>query len=197
MPDRVGAVLLAAGGGSRFVGPVPKLTADVGDGSTLAASAARVAVDAAIGPVLVVVGPVAAERLGLPDGVQVSTNERWAEGQATSLGVAIGWAGDAGLDAVVVALADQPGLSAGAWRAVAGTRSTPIAVATYDGRRAHPVRLAAEVWASLPTSGDEGARRLLRDRPDLVTEVPCPGDPVDIDTAADLAAWRARIVPDP
>jgi CTP:molybdopterin cytidylyltransferase MocA len=75
-----------------------------------------------------------------------------------------------------------------AWRAVAGG-DAPIVTAEFDGARRPPVRLAREVCPLLPTDGDEGARVLLQGRPDLVSAVPCAGDPRDVDTEGDLEQW--------
>ncbi|MBW3536861.1 MAG: NTP transferase domain-containing protein, partial [Actinobacteria bacterium] len=95
-------------------------------------------------------------------------------------------------DAVVVALGDQPRISPYAWRAVAAATATPIATATYAGRRAHPVRLHADIWGDLPVSGEDGARTLMREQPDLVTEVPCnAGTATDIDTTEELDRFNS------
>ncbi len=185
------AVVLAAGGGRRFAasgGVGPKLLAPV-DGQALVGRAVRTALDAGIGPVLVVQGAVDLRAL-LPDGVVVVDNAGWAEGIATSLQVAVAEARAAGHDVIVVGLADQPGVGPDAWRAVAAAADEPpIAVATYRGRRGNPVRLAAAVWDALPTAGDEGARALMRGNPGLVREVPCSGMPDDVDTVEDLERW--------
>ena len=79
-------------------------------------------------------------------------------------------------------------VSSDAWRAVAAV-DAPVATAEYDGAWRPPVRLAREVWPLLPTDGDEGARVLLRERPELVTAVRCAGDPRDVDTEGDLEQW--------
>lgn len=175
------AVLLAAGGGTRFWGERHKLLVPF-RGRPLVAWAVEAA--SVLDELIVVTGAV---ELDLPAGVHEVRNERWAEGQATSL--AAGLAAAAGHDAVVVGLGDQPLIPAEAWRLVGAATSTPIAVATYGGVRRNPVRLAAEVWPLVPGEGDEGARSLLRRRTDLVTEVACPGDPADMDTQEDLETW--------
>ena len=155
------------------------------------AAAVGQAVASAIGPVVVVAGALGADELValLGDTVTVVPNPAWRSGQASSLRAGVDWARASGATAVVVGLGDQPGLDAVAWRAVAAARDTPVARATYGGHPGHPVRLDAAIWDLLPTSGDRGAGQLLRERPDLVTDVPCPGVPGDIDTNADLSAW--------
>ena len=174
--------MLAAGGGSRFEGDAHKLLTPF-RGKPLWRWAVEAAQAAGLDDVFVVTGAVAL------DGANVR-NDRWREGMATSLQAGIAAADAAGHDAVVVGLADQPLVPASAWRAVAAV-DAPIAVATYDGQRRNPVRLSRGVWPLLPTSGDEGARALVRERPDLVVEVACEGEPVDVDTLEDLQATES------
>ena len=181
----VAAVLLAAGGGSRFAGGTHKLLADL-RGRPVLAHALEAAVASGL-DVHVVAGAVDVSDL-VTDGVTVVDNPHWRDGQAVSVRAGIESARAAGHDAVVVGLGDQPFVTAAAWRAVAASPS-PVAVATYDGRRGHPVRLAAEVWPLLPAAGDEVGRAVMRGRPELVVEIPCGGTATDIDTLEDLRRW--------
>lgn len=183
-------VLLAAGGGTRFAGPTHKLLHVLADGRSVAEHAIAHAVDADVGPLVVVTGAVT---VAVPDGVVTLHNPRWHEGQATSLAVAIDHATSLGVDHVLLALADQPGIVPEAWRRVAGAgREHRLVVASYDGRRGpHPVRLHRSSWPLLPRTGDDGARSLIRDQAHLVREVACPGSAADIDTLEDVTRWKS------
>ena len=188
----VAAVVLAAGAGTRFEGTRHKLLTEV-RGRPLVHWAVRHAVDAGIGPVATVTGSLGrAEVAPALDGldVEILENTAWAKGMATSLQTAIAWARGLDVAALVVGLGDQPSIEPQAWRAVAGANpAADVVVATYDGQRLHPVRLARAVWDRLPATGDAGARSLLRDPGAMVVEVPCGGSPADIDTLEDLQQW--------
>jgi len=182
-------VVLAAGRGSRFGGDTHKLLAPL-RGRTVLDHALDAAREARLDEVILVLGALGPEQLDLPDDVTVVVNEAWEEGQAGSLRVGVAVARAHGHDAVVVGLGDQPFVGAEAWRRVAAARSHPIVVADYGGgRRQPPVRLDASVWDLLPAGGDEGARALMRVRPELVAAVACPGEPADVDTPEDLRPW--------
>jgi CTP:molybdopterin cytidylyltransferase MocA len=177
-------VVLAAGGGTRFLAETHKLLADL-NGRPVVSWAIAHAVEAELDEVVVVMGAVAVPP---QSGVTLLHNADWEQGQATSLQVAVGHAETRGHDAIVVGMGDQPGVPGETWGRVASVRA-PIVVATYDGERGSPVRLDRSIWPLLPREGDEGARVLMRSRPDLVTEVACSGDPADIDTLEDLKRW--------
>ena len=184
------AVVLAAGAGSRFGGPDHKLRALLGQAPIIEWSVGA-AGGAGLDEIVVVVG---ADDFGdvLGDDVTVLRNDDWRSGQAGSLQVAVQYAERRGHEAVVVGVGDQPFVGSACWSRVAGETATPIAVARFDAGPRPPVRLGRTIWDLLPREGDEGARQLLRSRPELVTEVPCYTDPMDVDTNADLARARQR-----
>ncbi|MGC8464501.1 MAG: nucleotidyltransferase family protein [Acidimicrobiales bacterium] len=180
-------VLLAAGGGIRFHGATHKLVTDFRGRPLVSwaiAALSRVKVDEKI----VVSGALPLAAL-VPEDFTLLENHDWQRGMAVSLRLALHWAELQGHDSVVVGLGDQPGVEPSAWELVLSVRKSPIAVATYGGERRNPVRLDRSIWSLLPIEGDDGARTVMRDRPELVTEVACEGSPFDIDTLEDLAVW--------
>jgi molybdenum cofactor cytidylyltransferase len=179
-------ILLCAGGSRRFAGEQSKLLAPF-RGRPLVTWALENAVAADVGALIVVTGPVDLHA-HVPEGAIVVENPGWASGQAGSLRAGIAMADTLGHDVVVVGLGDQPLVPPEAWVAVAASLSD-IAVASFDGRRSPPTRLVRPVWSLLPADGDEGARVLMQSRPDLVEEVACPGQSIDIDTVEDLQRW--------
>jgi len=185
MRGRVGGLVLAAGAGRRFGGP--KALAEL-DGVRLVDRAAAVLAAGGADPVVVVLGAAVVE---VPGADEVVVNQDWESGMASSLKAGLGSAALAGCTAVVVTLVDTPGLRASAVRRLADAHAAgaDLAVATYDGRRGHPVLLGRVHWEQIAeqTSGDSGARGYLADHSDLVVEVPCEGDPRDADTPAELA----------
>jgi len=190
----VAAVILAAGAGTRFnrgdpgASPGAKLLAKA-RGRPLIEWAVGPALEAQLDELVVVSGASDLSRV-VPEEATLLRNDDWELGQATSLRVALDWCARQGNLSAVIGLGDLPGLTADAWRGVAAARGGPIVFATYYGRRGHPVRLDAEIWSLLPTSGDEGARSLANRRPELVTELACEGAAVDIDTQEDLRRWN-------
>lgn len=184
--DRVASVVLAAGRGERFAAG-PKLLVPF-RGRPLVAWSIDAASGADLDGVVVVTGAVdlVAELGDVPPGVAFVENPNWREGQATSLRVALDWCADGGYHAAVIGLGDQPLLPASVWRDVGRSAHAPVVTATFGGVRRPPVRLASSVWALVSGTGDEGARELMRRRPDLVGEVACEGDPADVDTLDDL-----------
>ena len=182
------AVLLAAGGGTRFVAPTHKLLAMI-DGRPVFRHALDHVIAAGLDGIVVVTG--AADLEICDDMVTVVHNPLWQAGQAGSLQIGLAEAGSGDCEFVVVGLADQPFIPSSAWRAIAEASSVaPIVVATYGGVRGpNPVRLHRSVWPHLPTEGDEGARPLMRLHPEWVDELACEGSAADIDTLEDLGQW--------
>ena len=189
-PNRTAAIILAAGAGSRFVNAERKLRAVVGPCSVLEHSVGA-ALDAGFDAVAVVVGDDDYADV-LLDAVHVVASPRWADGQSQSLAAGVAWASEQGFDSIVVGVGDQPLVGAATWEGLRTATATPIAVASFAGRRRPPVRLHATVWPELPSEGDAGARDLISGSVERVTEVASAGDPTDVDTVEALEDVQQR-----
>ncbi len=193
---RVAGLLLAAGAGRRMGGP--KALVEL-DGEPLVRRGIRLLADGGCSPVVVVVGAAAQEVRPLCSGAQVVEAAGWRAGMGASLQAGLR-ALDADVDACVVALVDQPLVSAVAvvQLRAAHAAGAVAAVATYAGKPRNPVLLDRRTWAGVTASatGDEGARSWLRGHPDLVVQVDCTGagSPDDLDTPADLTALRTALL---
>lgn len=196
------AIVLAAGAGTRFSDVGHKLLAMLPStayrpSESVVMRSTTAALRAFPTGLVVVTGRMSQSELSLGDllrhnDIFVTHNGDWGDGQATSVQHGLDVARERDSEIAVIGLADQPGITPDAWRAVANAAldGAPIAVATYSGRRANPVALRHDVWDLLTTAGDEGARSVMALRPELVREVPCMGSPTDIDTVEDLRRWQ-------
>jgi CTP:molybdopterin cytidylyltransferase MocA len=187
-PSGVSAIVLAAGGGSRFGGG--KLLAELGGRPIIEAVFDNLR-GAPVDEIIAIVGADVQRLREVCEayGVRIVANEEWERGQSTSVLAGLRACGG---EAAVVLLGDQPFIRAEAVeRLVAAfAEGAKVAVATYGGKRRNPVLFSREVWPLLEAelAGDEGARSVLRRHPELVVEVPCEevGDPTDVDTREDL-----------
>jgi nicotine blue oxidoreductase len=124
--------------------------------------------------------------------VEIVENPEWETGMAASLRAGLSAVlADESVAAMAVALADQPRIGAEAYRRLARAHAegADLAVATYGGKRGHPVLIGRNYFdEAMRMTGDQGARTLLA-KPEVV-EVPCDGtgEATDVDTPADLAA---------
>ncbi len=178
MPDAgVGAVILAAGLGTRF-GAQPKMLARYA-GKAMVRHAADAALASAARPVVAVLGPHSAEVRAALEGLDLTLvqNPDFAAGLSTSLRAGLA-ALPPGLQAALVLLGDMPRIGAahldGLIAAYRAAEPRPSAVVPVrDHRRGNPVlldlRMLKDDLAAL--SGDRGAGPILSRRADVL-EVP-------------------------
>jgi CTP:molybdopterin cytidylyltransferase MocA len=180
----VGGLILAAGEGRRFGGT--KQLAEL-EGRPLLEHALTAM--ASISPRVVVLGHAADEILESVDlhGAEPVICADWADGQSASL--RCGLAALPGVDAVLVVLGDQPGITPAAIDAVAAADGGEDAVrATYDGAPSHPVLLRSSLLARTgELRGDTGFRDLLSGARVRDVEVGHLADARDVDTREELA----------
>jgi nicotine blue oxidoreductase len=156
----VAAVVLAAGASTRYGG--------VKQRELLPAVLAALR-ETSVGEVVVVEGAHALEA----PGARVVHCADWSRGPGTSLRCGLEALGPEVRRAVIV-LADGPGLDPRAVERVA-VHDAPVAAASYDGTRSHPVGLDRSVFGDVPDEGGRALEPVLVDCSDLRP----PGD-VDV-----------------
>jgi molybdenum cofactor cytidylyltransferase len=188
----IGAIILAAGSGSRM--GRPKQLLRIG-GQSLVRRAARAAVDGGCSPVVVVTG-AHAEEIGaeLTDlAVSVKLNAAWSHGMGTSIrsGLSELLRGHPGISAAVILLCDQPFLSADVVRNVVSAWSDlgkPMAACDYGGAIGPPCCFGREMFDAIGRIGDaDGAKKLLAANPAHLRTIQWPEGKEDLDTPED---WR-------
>ncbi|WP_405016816.1 nucleotidyltransferase family protein [Kitasatospora sp. NBC_00070] len=198
----VPALVLAAGSGRRLGGR-PKALIRYRGRPLLEHALAVVRAGGCADPVAVLGAAAAEVRAGVDTGdCLLVDNPDWASGMGSSLRVGLA-ALPAGADAVLVMLVDTPGVTPAAVARLldAHRAGAGLAAAAYDGRRGHPVLIAARHFAEAAAGaeGDAGARALLAAHAPDVRLVEC-GDvavPDDLDTPADLGRWTDRQIDRP
>ena len=199
MPSRPAVIVLAAGKGSRFVGPEHKLEQSLGASTVLGTTLGQ-AIASQLQVVVVTTEALAGlARRSVAARDVIVLPEADTPGQT---GLGMGYSISAGVNARpnavgwLVLPGDMPLVQPATLQAVARALAQhPVAYAQYKGRRGHPVGFSAELYSELATlTGDEGARRLIARYPAHGLEVDDPGVLVDVDTLADLASVRQAAV---
>lgn len=188
------AAIILAAGQSRRMGAVNKLLISV-DGKAMVRHAVDAVRDAGADPVIVVTGHAHEDvQAAAGDRTLFVHNPDYAEGLSTSLRVGVS-AIPEHCDAAIVALGDMPRVSAEHIRALIAAYDPDegqlICVPTVDGKRGNPVLWDRRFFDDMATlGGDVGAKHLIGDYADVVTEVPMPdkGVLMDIDSPDALDA---------
>jgi molybdenum cofactor cytidylyltransferase len=187
MSQKTGIVLLAAGAASRM--GVPKQLLDY-EGKPLFRHAAEAALAAGCGPVLTVLGCGAGAVAHALDGLPVALvlNPAWEEGMGRSIRAGVRAAAELDVEAVIIALADQPQISGDVYRRLLEVHEetgAPIVASSYGGAFGAPALFSREVFPALTElAPGEGCRQLIQEHPGTVT-VPCAEALTDLDTPDD------------
>ncbi len=193
-------IVLAAGLGSRFLGPLHKLAQPLGTSTVLGKTIGH-AIESGLAVVVVTTERLAAEAARWVARRDVVVLPEVGSAGARSLGmghsIAAGVAARPQAGGWLVLPGDMPMVMPASLTAVAaGLAQHAVVYAQHLGRRGHPVGFSAELFSELvQLDGDDGARRVAARYPSVGLELADPGVLVDVDTEADLAVMRAGDLP--
>jgi molybdenum cofactor cytidylyltransferase len=196
---RVAAIVLAAGRSSRLA-PANKLL-ELIDGAPIVRRVAGIALASGARPVIVVTGFDAARVANAVHDLKVTIvhNAAFEEGLSSSLRAGL-LALPSDRDGALVLLADMPEIESSDLEALlaafAAKDRQAICVPVRHGKRGNPVLWGAAYFAEMMSlSGDVGAKPLMAQHPERVTEVPAGSNGIfaDVDTPSDLARLKKTI----
>jgi molybdenum cofactor cytidylyltransferase len=194
--SQVAAVILAAGQSSRM--GCNKLILEI-EGKPMLRHVAEAAIASLAHPVVAVLGNESAIVVRALEGIDVAIveNPDFQTGMGSSIRAGIAALPETS-EAALILLGDMPAISPPFIDrmvvAFDAADARAICVATYNGRRGHPVLFARRYFPDLlKLEGDVGARRIIAENSTDVFEVESDSDGplVDIDTPDALAAFRA------
>lgn len=187
--NKVGIVILAAGGSSRLGQPKQLLEFR---GKTLLQHVIDEALATKAASVVVVIGAnheLIAEKTIL-DGTAVTVNEHWQSGMASSIHAGIGaLVNDWRIESALLTLCDQPYLDRKLIKSLVRKQQEsgkPIVASAYGGIVGVPAVFSREMFpALLSLQGHEGARKLITSNLKNLETLAFPNGIIDIDTPAD------------
>ncbi len=187
---KVGLIILAAGKASRMGKPKQLLTYQ---GSSLISHAVKIGLNSICKPLIVVLGAyteqIKPEIDKLP--VKIVENPHWKTGMSSSIraGIAAIKESNPNLDAVIIALADQPLISEAVFdRLIQSYQETQniIIASAYDDIVGVPALFNKTLFSELINlEGDKGAKALMRKYQDEMLAIAIPEAAIDIDTPDD------------
>jgi CTP:molybdopterin cytidylyltransferase MocA len=189
----IGAVILAAGAGTRL-GGVPKALLQSRDGRTFLATILATAREVGLDHAIVVVGPpfgdaVAAHARELA--AEVVVNPEPARGMSSSVAVGFAALEQTSCSSAWLWPVDHPDVSPATLRALVAALGAHAAVRpVHHGHGGHPPLVRRALWFALAASTgvDGGARTVLQAAGVHDVAVEDPGCVRDVDTAVDLEA---------
>lgn len=193
----IGILVLAAGGSTRMGRPKQLLQFE---GKSLVRRAADTAIEAGGDPVVVVTGN-AADQVVAEVGdlkVYVAHNPSWDRGMGSSIrvGVATLLKVRPTVDALIITLCDQPGISSKTLRELVQAHietEKPLCAAAFGDAVSPPVLFGREFFGELLSLADEaGAKQILLKHSAQLCRVNCPEAACDVDTPADYKALRGE-----
>jgi molybdenum cofactor cytidylyltransferase len=194
---RVAAVVLAAGGSTRF-GKSKQLAAFRGE--TFVRHIVAAAIEAGCAPVIVVVGEDAAQITLELSGLAASIvmHSQWPIGLGSSIGVGVEHVIDSAAepDAAILLACDQPFVNAATLRQLIQLRLTsskPIVASAYAATLGIPALFDRSCFPDLlQLKGDTGAKGVILSRQHDVAPFNFPAAAIDIDTPADYQRFLAQ-----